>query len=189
MRRIAVIASASGNGKTTLGRELADRLGVPFVELDALVHGPGWTETPANEVRTRLEPILAGEAWVIDGSYQSKIGDLVLHQADLVVWLDLPIRVWLPRLGRRTWRRLRGHETLWNGNRESLRSAVWGRDSLFGFALRMHFRRRRSYPERLAPYTSVRLRSPHEVTRWLDDYSSSAMSAAARAAPPPSTGR
>ena len=42
-----VLASASGNGKTTLGRELARRLDVPFDELDALVHGPNWTETTA----------------------------------------------------------------------------------------------------------------------------------------------
>jgi shikimate kinase len=42
MRKIAVIASASGNGKTTVGRALAHQLDVPFVELDALVHGPGW---------------------------------------------------------------------------------------------------------------------------------------------------
>jgi shikimate kinase len=38
--RVVVISSASGNGKTTVGRALAERLGVPFVELDALHHGP-----------------------------------------------------------------------------------------------------------------------------------------------------
>jgi shikimate kinase len=53
VRRVAIIASASGNGKTTLGRELAARLDVPFVELDALVHGPGWTETPDEAPATR----------------------------------------------------------------------------------------------------------------------------------------
>ena len=54
MRRVAIIASASGNGKTTLGRALAARLGVRFVELDALVHGPDWTETPDDELRATL---------------------------------------------------------------------------------------------------------------------------------------
>ena len=44
MRRVCLIATASGNGKTTVGRQLARRLGVPFVELDALHHGPNWTE-------------------------------------------------------------------------------------------------------------------------------------------------
>jgi shikimate kinase len=38
VRRIAITASASGNGKTTLGREVARRLDVPFVELDAIAH-------------------------------------------------------------------------------------------------------------------------------------------------------
>jgi shikimate kinase len=51
MRRVAIIASASGNGKTTVERALAERLGAPFVEFDALVHGPNWTETPDDELR------------------------------------------------------------------------------------------------------------------------------------------
>jgi len=55
VRRVAVIASASGNGKTTLGRALAARLDVPFVELDALVHGPNWTETSDEDLRARAE--------------------------------------------------------------------------------------------------------------------------------------
>ena len=189
MSKVAIIASASGNGKTTLGRELARRLDVPFVEMDGLVHGPNWAETPNDELRRLIEPILAGEGWVVDGSYRSKLGNLVLDHANLVVWLDQPIRVWLPRLLRRTHRRVRGHEPLWNDNRETWRTALWGRESLFVWALRMHFARRRRYPRVLAPYNVVRLRSPREVERWLDDYSSSAISAAARDAPSVSTGR
>jgi AAA domain len=37
--KIAVVGT-SGSGKTTVARELARRLGVPHVELDALYHGP-----------------------------------------------------------------------------------------------------------------------------------------------------
>ena len=168
MRRVVVLASASGNGKTTFGRVLAEKLDVPFVELDALVHGPGWVETPDDELRALVEPIVAGEAWVIDGAYQRKLGDLVLCSADTVVWLDLPMRVWLPRLARRTWRRIRGREALWNDNRESFRTAFWGGESLFGYALRMHFDRRKRYPRELAGYRVVRLRTVQEVERWLE---------------------
>lgn len=167
MRKVSVIASASGSGKTTFGRELARRLRVPFVELDALVHGPNWTETPDDELRSLLEPVLAGDGWVIDGGYWGKIGGLVLAQADVVVWIDLPIRVWLPRLARRTVRRLRGHEEIWNANRETLRSAIWGRDALIPYALRAHFRHRRQYPVRLTPYAVVRLRTQAEVERFV----------------------
>jgi adenylate kinase family enzyme len=167
VRRVAIIASASGNGKTTLGRELARRLGVPFVELDGLVHGPGWIETADDDLRAQLEPVLASAGWVIDGTYRRKVGDLVLDAADVVVWLDLPIRVWLPRLIRRTWRRVGRREELWNGNRESLASAVWGRESLFAWALRTHFRRRREWPDALAHLRVIRLRTPADVERFL----------------------
>jgi len=167
VRRVAIIASASGNGKTTLGRALAARLGVTFVELDALVHGPDWTETPDAELEATLTPILAQDGWVIDGNYTSKIGTLVIDAADTVVWLDLPTRVWLPRLARRTWRRVTGHETLWNGNTETWRDAIWGRESLFGYALTQQPRRRREYPQRFAGRPIVRLRHPRDVDRWL----------------------
>ena len=174
MRKVTVIASASGNGKTTLGRELAHRLGVPFIELDALVHGPGWVETPDDVLRAQVEPIVASDGWVIDGTYRSKLGDLVIEGADVVVWLDLPVRVWMPRLVRRTWRRMRGHEQLWNDNRESLRGVIWGRESLFGWAISSHFRRRREWPEALRNYPVVRLRTPAEVERFLEDASARA---------------
>jgi len=167
VRRVAVIASASGNGKTTLGRAVAARLGVPFVELDALVHGPDWAETPDAELRALVAPIVRTDGWVIDGTYRRKLGMLVFDAADTIVWLDLPMRVWMPRLARRTARRLTGRERLWNDNRESLRGAFWGRESLFGYAIVMHFRRRRSWPAELAGYPVVRLRSAAEVRRWL----------------------
>lgn len=167
MRKVAVIASASGSGKTTFGRELAARLGVPFVELDALVHGPGWTEISDAELRARLDPVLAGDGWVIDGTYLHKLGTSVIDQADLTVWLDLPLRVWVPRLAGRSYRRLRRREALWNGNRESLRGVLWGRDSLFAYALRSHFRRRRRWPELLAGRPVQRLRTSAEVADFI----------------------
>jgi adenylate kinase family enzyme len=167
VRKVAVIASASGNGKTTFGRRLAQRLDVPFVELDALVHGPGWVETPDGELRAQVEPIVQSDGWVIDGAYRGKLGDLVLRSADIVVWLDLPVRVWLPRLVRRTLRRIRGREELWNGNTESLATAFWGRDPLVVFALRSHFRRRREYPQALAAWRVARLRTEADVERFL----------------------
>jgi adenylate kinase family enzyme len=168
VRRVAVIASASGNGKTTLGRALAARLGVAFVELDSLVHGPNWAETSDADLRALVEPIVRSDGWVIDGTYRTKIGNLVLDAADTIVWLDLPVHVWFPRLVRRTARRLSGREPLWNDNRETLRGVLGGRDSLFRFALRAHFQRRRDWPEELAGYPVVRLRSVAEVERWLE---------------------
>ena len=163
-----MIATASGCGKTTFARELARRLGVPWHELDALHHGPGWTEATAEELRAKVEPLLAGEGWVIEGGYMGKIGLLVQDAADTVVWLDLPVYVWLPRLLRRTAVRLVRREELWNGNRETLRNALDWNDSVVLYALRNYRRRRLEYPVELAGHRVVRLRSPREVERWLD---------------------
>jgi hypothetical protein len=167
VNRVAVVASASGNGKTTFSRALAEILGVPCHELDALNHRAGWVEATPAELRAVVAPLVAGGEWVIDGTYRGKLGSLVLDAADTVVWLDLPILVWLPRLLWRTFHRIVTQQELWNGNRESLRSAFWGRDALVPFALRSHVRRRRTYPTILAPYPVVRLRIPDEVDAFL----------------------
>jgi adenylate kinase family enzyme len=166
MRRVAVIGN-SCSGKTTFARRLAERLGVPHVELDALNWGPDWTEAPPVEFRQRVEEAIAGEGWVVDGNYHGKLGDLVHSRADTIVWLDLPLRIALARIWRRTLRRIRTGEELWAGNRETWLGAFWGRDSLLVWTVRHHRRRRRVWPRRLAGRNLVRLRSPAEVEAWL----------------------
>jgi hypothetical protein len=121
-------------------------------------------------LRERLAPMLEEARWVVDGNYRQKIGDLVISKADLVVWLDLPIEVWLPRLLRRTLVRAAKREVLWNGNRESLRDAFWGMDSLLGYALRTYRKRRAEWPAVLEQYRYVRMRSVPEVSRFFDSF-------------------
>jgi adenylate kinase family enzyme len=168
-RRINV-KGTSGSGKTTFARELAGRLALPFVELDALHHGPNWAEPTDEEFRARVSKAIEAmpDGWVIDGNYDSKLGDTVIGTADTIVWLDLPLAVKLPRLWRRTVTRIRDDVELWNGNRESWRDAFGGRDSLFGWMLRTHFRQRRTWPGRFGDDPRfVRLRSDAEARRWL----------------------
>ena len=183
MRRVAVIATASGCGKTTFGRRLAERICVPFVELDAIHWQAGWRALDPAELRRRVEPVVSGEAWVVDGSYRGKLGDLVLERADTVVWLDLPRRIWLPRLVVRTLRRTLMRQEIWNGNRESLWTAVAGDDSLFRYALTNERPRRHRYPRELARYRVARLRTPGEVEAFLRSARRRDRSSATQAAP------
>jgi adenylate kinase family enzyme len=167
------IIGASGSGKSTLGAELAGRLGVPYVELDALHHGPNWSEPTAEEFRAVVEPILAGEGWVVDGAYNQKLGEMVPEAADTVIWLDLPLSTTMRRLLVRTADRLWNRRELWNGNRESLRGAFWGRESLFWWAVARHRDYRRTLPRRLsqpqyAETCVMRLRTPEQVRRLLE---------------------
>jgi adenylate kinase family enzyme len=170
VRRVSVVGG-SCTGKTTTSRELARRLGVPHIELDALHHEPGWQEASADVLQARLEAALAAapDGWVIDGNYQAKLNTFVLDRADTVVFLDLPHRVALRRVLWRTTSRIVSREELWNGNRETLRNA-FSRDSIVWWVITHHRSYRRKWPERLAPLTHVevvRLRSPREVRSWL----------------------
>ena len=169
MQRVNV-KGTSGSGKTTFARALAERLDLPWVELDELHHGPNWTEASAEELQAKVRAFLEASpaGWVVDGNYDTKLGDLVVGAADTIVWLDLPLGTKLRRLLRRTRARIGGGVKLWNDNVETWRSAFWGRDSLFVWAIRSHVRQRRQWPNRFGPRL-VRLRSEAAARAWLEN--------------------
>lgn len=162
--RISVLGT-SGSGKTTTGRAAATRLGVPFFELDSIRHGPNWTEMPDDEFAARVQQIVEGEAWVVDGNYGS-VRQITGARATQIVWLDLPR--WLVMI-QVTWRSVtRGvlRRELWNGNRESIRN--WLKpDHPMRWAWSTHARRRRDFGRQLDDRW-VRLTSRREVRRWLE---------------------
>ena len=171
MRRRINVKGTSGSGKTTFSRELARRLELPFVELDALHHGPNWYQPSADEFSVRVREALEAlpDGWVIDGNYEGKLGSLVIDAADTIVWLDLPFPIKIRRLWRRTVGRIRDDVELWSGNKESWRGAFWGRDSLFWWMVKTHVRHKRQWPARFVDDPRVvRLRSVHEAREWLD---------------------
>jgi adenylate kinase family enzyme len=172
MQRLNV-KGISGSGKSTFARELAARLGLPYLELDAVHHQPGWTELGADELQAEVREFMrsAPDGWVIDGNYESKLGSVVLGSADTVLWLDPPLHVALRRLWRRTRHRIGDRVELWGGNVETWRNALWGWDGLFAWTLRAWFRHRREWPARFASHDGlavIRFRSDEEARVWLE---------------------
>lgn len=170
MKRVNVKGN-SGSGKSTFAIALGDRLGVPYIELDALHWGPNWREAPTEEFRARVREAMdaARDGWVIDGNYERKLGETVIAEADTIVWLDLPFRVSARQLWRRTVQRIHGDGELWGGNKETWRGVLWGRNALFWWMVRSHFRHRRHWPDRFGDDPRfVRLRSVAEAREWLE---------------------
>lgn len=169
LERIVVVGTSCA-GKTTLARALGGVLGLPHTELDVLHWGPDWTPVPADEFRVRVERAVAGPAWVIDGNY-SAVRDLVWGRATTLVWLDLPFHTVFRRAVARTLRRIVTRETLYGGNRESLRNAL-DPEWIPWWVIRTWRRRRREYGARLARpefahLEAVVLRRPAEVEAFL----------------------
>lgn len=120
MNRIVVIGT-SGSGKTTTARALARTLDVPHLEMDSVMHAGGWNATPDDEFRRILGDFASQERWVMDGNYTSHGSrEAVWPRADTVVWSDVPRRVVMSRVIRRTLRRTLTQEELWDGVREPI---------------------------------------------------------------------
>lgn len=145
MQRIVVVG-VSGSGKSTLARALASSLGLESVELDALFHGPGWTERA--DFIDDVEVATRADAWVVDGNY-SQVRDVVWTRADTIVWLDLPRPLVMRQVIWRTVSRWALRAELWNGNRE--RARTWLRASHpIRWAWAKHPEYRQTYIEALA---------------------------------------
>lgn len=122
-----------------------------------------------------MAPLLDSERWVVDGNYSSLVQDLVWEAADTVVWLDLPRRVVMPALVKRTFVRMATRRELWNGNRESFSNLFtfdaeenillwsWTR----GPILQTRMEQEVNDPK-WAHLQFVRLRSRREVSGWLN---------------------
>ncbi|MGZ4718451.1 MAG: AAA family ATPase [Acidimicrobiales bacterium] len=168
--RVSVVG-VSGSGKSTFGRALAERAGVPFIELDSIRHQAGWTELPDDEFRERVAEATAAEAWVVDGNYE-EVRPIIVARATDVVWIDPRKSVVMAQVIGRSIHRAVTRRELWNGNREDWRA--WASpEHPIRWAWATYDRKQVSYPERFASeaYAHVRvhrLRGRRQVARGLE---------------------
>jgi adenylate kinase family enzyme len=165
-RRVHLIGG-SGAGKTTLGRQVASALGVPFIDLDDLFWEPGWREVGHAELARRLLPRLEREGWVVAGNYHLTTEAHVWPRITDLVVLDLPFPLMMRRCLMRTLRRGLTGEPCCNGNRESV-WRLFNRDGVVRYLARTWRKRHRRYAglaqeAALAHARVTRLTTPAEV--------------------------
>ena len=151
-QRIVVIGT-TGSGKTTCARQLAQKLAIPHVELDALFWDADWTPASLPVFRARVIQALQSECWIVDGNY-SKVRELIWQRATTIIWLDYSLWIIMLRLLKRTIGR------------------IMSSDSILLWALKTYHKHRRVYSHlRLQPeYTHIQfvhLRSPRATHEWL----------------------
>jgi adenylate kinase family enzyme len=164
-----LIAGVTGVGKSTLARRMAAKLGVKYTEIDSLYHGPNWT--PRETFVKDVDRESSGKEWVMEWQYRDARA-LLVDRADTLIWLDYRGVVSLARVIRRTIRRSRTHEALWNGNVEPpLRTFFTSEDNIVRWAIKTRSSFKTLVPALEASHPGlqiVRLTSQRDLERWLD---------------------
>lgn len=125
--RPIVLVGLMGAGKSTVGRRLAKRLGLPFVDSDdAIEDAAGYSAAEVYErfgeadfrdgERRLVARLIDGEIRVIatgGGAYVDPRTRKLLNERAITVWLDAPVDILADRTGRRDTRPL-----LRNGDRK-----------------------------------------------------------------------
>lgn len=91
MKKVLIIG-CPGAGKSTFGRELAVKTGLPLFYLDMIWHRADRTTVSREEFDMRLTGIMNKDEWIIDGNYKRTLPQR-LREADTVFFLDYPIDV------------------------------------------------------------------------------------------------
>ena len=86
MERIVIIG-CGGAGKSTLARQLGEKLDIPVVHLDRLFWKPGWVEESKEEFDRKLALELEKDRWIIDGNFNRTMPQR-LQKCDTILYLD-----------------------------------------------------------------------------------------------------
>ncbi|WP_059105970.1 topology modulation protein [Shouchella shacheensis] len=100
MKRVMVIGSSAGAGKSMFSRKLSDITGLPVHHLDTFFWQPGWVEASLEEFRAKQEYVVSGSEWIIEGNYSNSY-DIRAAKADTVIYLEMPLAVCLFRVLKR----------------------------------------------------------------------------------------
>jgi len=169
--RINVIGT-SGSGKTTFGRNLAESLSLPFLEMDAIFWGPDWTFPEDKELFSKLASALEGENWVLDGNYTRTI-PIKWDNIDIIIWLDFSFPQTLYQAVTRAFTRILTREELWpgTGNRE-MPGKLFSRDSIVLWTIKTFQRNRKKFTaymesDEFKKIPFIRLKSPRQAKSFL----------------------
>ncbi|WP_434362906.1 AAA family ATPase [Parasalinivibrio latis] len=173
MKRINVVGT-SGSGKSTVSKRLAEKLGYPCYEMDALFWKPNWTESTDAELFDAVRQVTEQPCWVLDGNY-NRTASIKWADADTIVWVDYSLQRTLYQSLRRSFSRCISGRELWpgTGNRETFRKSFFSRDSILLWTVKTYHKNRRRYltlmeAEEYQHLTFICLRSPVETSRFLN---------------------
>lgn len=83
-----IVLGCSGSGKSTFSKKLHSVTGLPLIHLDNIWWKPDRTHISREEFDRKLDAILSGDEWIIDGDY-SRTYEVRFGACDTVFFFDL----------------------------------------------------------------------------------------------------
>lgn len=102
VKRVMIVGQP-GSGKSTLARTMGSILNLPVIHIDLIHWKSGWVERASPEKDILCSEVHAQDKWVFEGG-RSPTWPERLDRADVLVWLDLPLRL---RAWRVFWRTIK----------------------------------------------------------------------------------
>jgi adenylate kinase family enzyme len=167
-----LVLGVTGSGKSTLAEQLAEKLQLDLIELDAIYWQPNWTPLSDDEFRTRADESTRPQRWIMAGNYR-RVRDICWPRAEAAVWLDYSLWTVFWRLTFRTFRRWWKKELLWGTNYESLGNhfKLWSDESLWHWLFKTYWKQKREYAKLFTQpqYSHLqvfRFKTQHETDKW-----------------------
>ncbi|MFA6586140.1 MAG: hypothetical protein WCS86_03190 [Candidatus Paceibacterota bacterium] len=99
--RISIVGHSS-SGKSTLARNISERLNIPHLHLDRFWFEAGGAKLKSNDVesikkaRTYIKEKVTDflkreDSWVSDGWYSNTVQPMISEQANIILFLDIPL--------------------------------------------------------------------------------------------------
>lgn len=173
MNKIIIIGT-TGSGKSTLAKKISEKLNIPYIQLDHLFWKPNWEESTDEEFFKKIESATNQDSWVLDGNY-GRTQHLTWHQADTIIWIDLPFWLNFYQSLKRALTRAITRKELWagTGNIETF-SKMFSKDSILIWLFKTYDSNVARYEKHMSDFKYAhinfyRLRSRSEINIFLKD--------------------
>jgi len=162
------VVGLSGSGKTTLAKKISEKLKIQHIHLDRFWFEEGGKyigkkttliekERIRAAIKKRVLSAVSKDSWVSDGFY-SRIQDDIAKQADIVIFLDIPL-----------WKRLinNGVRILSPGEHKEL--SIWDQIKFFPEIIRRHLKHKPKITEFITRHKSkvVQFKNYKETQSYL----------------------
>lgn len=166
-KRIAIIGT-TGSGKSTLAGEIGICLNIPVHSLDNLQKDEEGHKIDYPDFLTRVNAIASEASWIMDGGYKIT-NPIILKNAQVVIWLDYPLRIVLPRRIRRNLSHSSAYSSI---SPKTFAHRIGNFAQMVRKTIRKHHQLKKAYQSLSVDYPHLRIihiTNPHLTRLWLED--------------------